>query len=91
MKKISKGKLLLLLIIYITLYNYTKSEFLEDSEEKKLKRLEWNRSYQEQISGGKLIFEESAEKGTFCKAKKDLFSNEFVLKIPSKFIISGCK
>ena len=88
MKKLTKLITLSIVVIVIT---YSYSAFLEDTQDKIMSRLEWNRSKQQEISRGKISFAYSEDTGTYCKAEKDLFYHETALKIPASYLICGCK
>eukprot|EP00340_Litonotus_pictus_P002458 CAMPEP_0170519726 /NCGR_PEP_ID=MMETSP0209-20121228/5034_1 /TAXON_ID=665100 ORGANISM="Litonotus pictus, Strain P1" /NCGR_SAMPLE_ID=MMETSP0209 /ASSEMBLY_ACC=CAM_ASM_000301 /LENGTH=505 /DNA_ID=CAMNT_0010805679 /DNA_START=137 /DNA_END=1654 /DNA_ORIENTATION=- len=44
---------------------------------------------EESVTGGKIEFAYSDRQGFHCKAKKDLFKNEFIIKVKSEYVACG--
>jgi hypothetical protein len=91
MQMSSKAGILIFGLILIINIVIIKTEFLVDSPEENQRRLDWNRSKENEITNGKIIFSHTEQQGTFCQNNVNTFSNEFVFQIPSKYIICGCK
>ena len=79
--------LILSLTILIVSLKVREESLYVDDMNSAMKRLEHGRNYSETITKGKVDFEYEEGKGVYCKAKKDLFPNEFVFDIENKFIM----
>ena len=88
MKSIFFG-LLLSLIISIISSLYTK-KYKEDPDNM-MRRLNYLKSYSDEITNGFIDYVYTPETGIYCTAKKDISKNQSLFTIPSKHIISVCK
>lgn len=85
------NNLIISVFLFLVFFSSVNSEFLVDSPEQEAKRLKWNRSKEQTVTKGKVMFEYTVEEGTYCKNTKDTFKNEFVFQVPSEYLICGCK
>ena len=79
--------LILLIIFNFTSLTLVTAQIYEDEYESGMRRLNFGKNYTERITGGKVIFDYEESKGVYCKANKDLYSNEFTFEIPREFVI----
>lgn len=70
--------------------SFSNNKYFDTEEDIKFRK-DYNSNYTELITGGKVVFDYSDVAGTYCRAKKNLTEGEFVFKIPSEFLICGCK
>jgi len=78
------------LIMIVIKYNsatFSYHESLEDT----FSRQKYFQSFSNEVTGGKLSFEFSEEKGIHCKATEKIFDREVVFKIPSNYVLSTRK
>ena len=64
------GKLIILSLISLI---FSKKRYSEDPENIQ-RRLNWLKSYSEEVTDGKIDFEFTPEKGIYCVAKKEILA-----------------
>lgn len=71
--------------IYTMARNF-KLEQYDDSEEIIMRRYYFGQNYTQRVTGGKIKFEYTEDKGVFCKTNEDIFNKEFTFKITKEFV-----
>ena len=61
-----------------------------ETQSKKDIRANFIEKYTNKISKGKIRYEYSEDKGTYCKANTELYKSEVTMTVTKDFIICGC-
>ena len=88
-----KNRLYVLILIYflsILQLTIRSARIYSETQSKKDIRIKFIEKYTNKITKGKIRYEYSEEKGTYCKANTDLYRSEVTMSVPKDFIICGC-
>lgn len=88
---LNQRKCVLLVVFAIFLMkNFSTKEIYETSENVS-KRLHWNQSKQQEVTGGRVVFDHDKSKGLYCKTTEKSFPYEFLFNIKGDYLVTSCK
>jgi len=88
--KIKHFGLILFVIAILLIFEFNYSIEYRETSSRKETRAKFIKKYSNQITKGKISYEYSEEKGTYCRANSDLYKSEITMTISRDFIICGC-